>query len=48
MYPTTLQCLSSCLYVITSELPQNDDDLEFDEFHYGYQHVPISVESGQQ
>ena len=48
MYPSTLQCLSICLYVITSELPQNNNDVEYDEFRYGYQHVPISVKSGQQ
>ena len=34
MYPT-LQCLS-ILYVITSELPQNNDDVEFDVFRYSY------------
>jgi hypothetical protein len=48
MYPSTLQCLSICLYVITSELPQNNDGVEYDEFHYGYQYVPISVKSAQQ
>ena len=48
MYPSNLQCLSICLYVIISELPQNNDVVQSDEFRYGYQHVPISVKSGQQ
>jgi hypothetical protein len=32
--------------VITSELPQNNDVMEFDEFCYCYKNVPIWGKSG--